>query len=220
MSQVKLVESFVDEWAVEDVKPAFNGDVEAASSLSFAVDNHQRGIVAVEMWKARSPRAAFRAYLSGIWDHDHNHVIQAARTRRRLAAMFHYAEFPLPAHLPERVRVWRGTSNRTLNQARAGYSWTTDRDVACWFAMRFAIHRDDWVPLVLTEEVNKSDIVLFHNDRNESEVVLVTPPKSARIWGDRDDWMRGYERLVKQMQEDHVKRMNALSRSALNAPMS
>ena len=41
--------------------------------------------------------------------------------------------------------------------------------------------------LVLTTDVAKSDIALFCNHRQESEVVLMRPP-DARIDGDLSDW--------------------------------
>lgn len=180
------VEEFAEPWAVRHVRPTFDGDAEAALSLSIALGNEKRGIVAVILWKARLPRPAFRAYLANVWGHDHSNLIAAAGTRRTLSAMFRYAEFALPNDLPERVRVWRGTSAMTLAQSRAGYSWTTNRDVACWFAMRFA----EWNgrPLVLVADAALSDIALLHNDRDEHEAVLMRPQLGARIDGDEDDW--------------------------------
>ena len=176
------------EW--EYMEAAFNGDVDAAGSLTFRLSNDKRGAVAVAMWRAKVKREAFREYFSSVWEHDHRHVIDAAQTRRTLGYMFRYAAFPIPAELPDVVKLWRGTSKLTIAEAREGYSWTTDRDTACWFAMRFA--DTNGAPLVLTAEVAKSDIALFTNAREESEALLIRPPATVKIDGDVTDWQRRY----------------------------
>ena len=177
---------------LKDARAAFDGDVEAAFSLSCALENHKRGAVAVAMWRAKVKREAFREYFSSVWEHDHRYVIDAAQTRRTLGYMFRYAAFPIPAELPDVVKLWRGTSKLTIAEAREGYSWTTDRDTACWFAMRFA--DTNGAPLVLTAEVAKSDIALFTNAREESEALLIRPPAAVKIDGDATDWQDGYDR--------------------------
>jgi len=181
------------EWVIA----AFAGDVEAACSLSHSLDSCERGVVAYAMWKAKVPRDAFREFFASVWLHSHHFVLRAARTRRRLAAMFHYADFPKPGHLPETVRVWRGTSRVTRKKAQSGYSWTTDRDVACWFAGHGGPPERMFV---LAADVPKSVIALYHDGRNESEVVLLAPP-SAWIDGDAHDWMAAHERYVRQKEE-------------------
>jgi hypothetical protein len=178
--------------AAKYVKPAFAGDEEAAFSLSCSLENHERGLVAVAMWRAKVPVDSYRAYFSSVWDHDHRFLIDAASNRRTLAYMFRYAAFPLPQELPSTVTLWRGTSKLPIKEAKEGYSWTTDRDVACWFAMRFAEQNNS--PLVLIAEVAKTDIALFHQERNESEAVLMRPPANVRIDGTLDDWAQGHAR--------------------------
>lgn len=185
------VERIAEPWALEHVRPTFGGDAESAFSLCAALGNCSRGVVAVALWTAKVPKPAFRAYLASAWDHDHRHVIEAVGTRRRLAAMFRYATFPKPEGAQHTVRVWRGTSAMTLAQSRAGYSWTVDRDVACWFAMRFA--EKNGRPLVVVAEVVRAHIALFHNEREEHEVVLMRSPAGARIDGEADDWRHRFE---------------------------
>ena len=175
---------------LKDARAAFDGDVEAAFSLSCALENHKRGAVAVAMWRAKVKREAFREYFSSVWEHDHRHVIDAAQTRRTLGYMFRYAAFPIPVELPDVVTLWRGTCKLTIAEAREGYSWTTDRDTACWFAMRFADINGS--PLVLSADVAKSDIALFTNAREESEALLIRPPATVKIDGDVTDWQRRY----------------------------
>ena len=176
---------------LEYARAAFNGDVKAAHSLSCSLPDCEFGAVAVVLWRAKLPVEAFRAYLLSTWLHDHRSVEGAAQTRRTLGYMFRYAAFPLPAELPEVVTVWRGSSALTFEATRARYSWTTDRDLACWFAMRFA--GDNGSPLVLTADIPKRDIALFTNDRNESEAVLMRPP-AARLDGDLSDWTACHQR--------------------------
>lgn len=193
---------------LEPARAAFDGDAEAAFSLSCALENHKRGAVAVAMWRAKVPVEAFRAYLSAVWGHDHRYVIEAAETRRTLAYMFRYAAFPLPAELPDVVTVWRGSSALPFKEAKTGYAWSTDRDVACWFAMRFAEHNGS--PLVLTADIAKRDIALFTNERSESEAVLMRPP-AARIDGDVSDWSVCHRRKQDAMNIDNKAMLNSAS---------
>lgn len=191
----------------ELVIAAFAGDVEAAGELAFSLDNCERGVVAYAMWKAKIRQDAFREYLSSVWGHDHHFVLSAARTRRRLASMFRYADFERPRHLPETVRVWRGTSHVTRKKAQSGYSWTTDRDAACWFAFR-----DDGPPertLVLAADVPRDAIALYHDARRESEVVLLKPPESW-IDGNLAEWEAASERHMREKEKRH-RTANALT---------
>lgn len=187
---------------------AFDGDVEAAFSLSVALDNHKRGAVAVAMWRAKVRVEAFQVFLSAVWGHDHRHLIEAAQTRRTLGYMFRYAAFPLPAELPDVLTVWRGTSSLPIDIAKTGFSWTTDRDVACWFAMRFAEHNGS--PLVLAADIAKTDIALFTNDRSESEAMLIKPP-TARIDGNLSDWQACSQRKESALNIDRKAYLNSAS---------
>ena len=182
---------------IKYVQAAFDGDEDAAFSLSVALSNDKRGAVAVAMWRAKVRREAFRKFFSSVWNHDHRHVIAAAQTRRTLSYMFRYAAFPIPDEVPDVIRVWRGTSKLNLDEAQQGYSWTNDRDIACWFAMRFADINGS--PLVLAADVSRADIALFTNDRQESEVLLIKPPRAVWIDGDERDWLTGYERHESSM---------------------
>lgn len=108
-----LVERYVDPWARHYVSSAMAGDVEAVEDLAAALSNGKRGVIAVAFWRARVRREAFRRLLAAVWEHDHRELIAACSTRRRLALLFRYAAFEMPA-LPEHVRVWRGTSGLSM----------------------------------------------------------------------------------------------------------
>jgi hypothetical protein len=211
------VEEYADDWAKKYVLPAFQGDAAAASSLSVALSNDKRGEVARAMWQAKVPREAYRAYLASVWEHDHHHVIRAAGTRRRLACMFRYAAFPVPDHVPGTMQVWRGTSGLSLAQALTGYSWTTDRATACWFALRRG--SDCGSPLVLTATVSKSQIVYMSNERQENEVVLMKPPGTAKLDSNVADWRAGYEKFERDKQYRQVQVLNASIAGAPGAVM-
>lgn len=180
------LEREVEPWAVKYLQQTFDGDAESAESLSCALGNELRGAVAVELWKARIPRAAFRAFLASVWDHDHHHLMSAVGSRRRLGALFRYAAFKLPADWPNTVQAWRGTSGTSVAEAMHGHSWSVDRDTACWFAMRSA-----WsgaAPLVVVADFPRSDIVMYHDGRSEREIVVINPPTQAWVDGDATEW--------------------------------
>ncbi|CAM5539360.1 hypothetical protein [Eoetvoesiella caeni] len=191
------VEQTAEPFTVPYVHPAFNGDTEAAFSLACSLNNDKRGSVAVAMWQAKVARPAFRVFLAAVWGHDHSHLIAAAGTRRRLAAMFRYAAFPPPEHLPPVVKVWRGTNGMNEKEAVQGYSWTIDRDIACWFALRFD-HRGQ--PLVIAADVPRENVAYFSNERSEQEVMLFKPPQSVWIDGAIDDWRMGYAHNSERIQ--------------------
>lgn len=191
MAQTILMRN-LDPHEIRHVMQTFSGDTEAADHLSLALRNDRRGCVAVLLWQAKIPVKAFRVFLSNVWTHDHRYLIRAAGTRRRLIAMFRYAAFPLPDHLPDQLTVWRGTSRLTRQEARQGHSWTIDRDVACWFAMRFA--RQNGFPLLFRAVVKKTEIVLFSNERNENEAVLLRPPLGVAVDGYSGEWSLGHDR--------------------------
>ena len=190
----------VDNLALPFVEPAFNGNVAAALSLIHKLPDFQRGQVAVAMWKAKVEPAAFRAFLAGVWEHDHGRLIAAATTRRQLAAMFCHAAFPIPKEFPERVKIWRGTCNISLSKGKSGFSWTTNRDVACWFALRY----DNLRPQVISADIAKSQISYITNNRHESEVVLMRPPALANHDENPENWQLGFEKHQKT-----IKKLNA-----------
>jgi hypothetical protein len=62
------------------------------------------------------------------------------------------------------LQVWRGVDG---TGSIYGPSWTTDRDIACWFAMR----RSPATPLVFTALLDPGAIVVEHDDRDEREII-------------------------------------------------
>ena len=125
----------------------------------------------------------FRAALNETWNDDHDDLIATVNNRRILASMFRHAQFPAPPSiLTGQIAIWRGTFNISPSKARRGLSWTTERDCACWFALRFGMPR----PLVLKAMVPVADLFHLPNDRKECEVVWFGA--GGAVDGDLNDW--------------------------------
>jgi len=148
----------------------------------------------------------FREALDAAWNHDHGWVIDAVKNRRALHSMFKHAQFPVPEEMPEAIEIWRGVSGGTLWLAKRGISWTTNRDVACWFAMRFA--NTENAPLVLKAIVPKTAVFHLANDRDEYEVVCFDAP-NAEIDGHPQDWREAQHRRRIQQQAKEQAWMDA-----------
>jgi hypothetical protein len=76
--------------------------------------------------------------------------------------------------MQEDILVFRGYSGP---RGRRGWSWTTDREQADWFAHRFT--NDNGKAKVAVGTVAKPDVIAFFMGRGESEIV--TSPKSVRL---------------------------------------
>jgi hypothetical protein len=59
--------------------------------------------------------------------------------------------------------------------AAVGLSWTRNRDIACWFAMRFS-EVSGVRPFVFETYVGPEEIVTFYDGRREAEVIVDTVP--------------------------------------------
>lgn len=103
------------------------------------------------------------------------------------------AEFDRP--LRGSQTVYRGTANVTPEQAAQGLSWTTSREIACWFAYRFS----ETTPVVLTADVPVSEVIYWSDERSEREVILRSPPP-VRL----DDQPHEWEGLAKMVGEERV----------------
>jgi hypothetical protein len=80
------------------------------------------------------------------------------------------------ADMDDVITVYRGFE-QDLNEE--GWSWTTDRRKAAWFARRFA--QEDDCPSVLVGEVNKGAVLAYLMGRGESEVIVA--PEAVRVRG-------------------------------------
>lgn len=188
VSKERFEEAFrrnLPDYDLEYLEGAIKGDPEAAVSLTYALPKDMRGILAVYFWlKANAPEA-FRAVLEQAWSGEHRQVIEAAGTRRDLEEMFRAARFELPTEFPERVTLYRGTSKLPFERAKRGYSWTTNKQIAAFFAMRFSVLNGH--PLVLRATVPKSSILHYSNSRSEEEAVCFHV-RGAQPDGTPEEW--------------------------------
>lgn len=159
---------------LEDLDGALAGrwEPEDAGRLLY-VDDEYRGAVVLLFYLAGARGEFYRSLLHSAWGHNHREVMRAARTRGRLKSMFRCAKFSMPAELPDPVVIWRGTSLLPIRLAAKGLSWTISREVACFFALRFAAKNGH--PLVLRAVVPRSEVLLYSNERSEEEVVCFSP---------------------------------------------
>jgi hypothetical protein len=93
------------------------------------------------------------------------------RLFRRFRPWWRPPESDFYRSLPDRLKVWRGTDA----DRAPGLSWTLELHVAQGFARghRFIFNKK---PGILGATINKADIALASNVRDEHEVVLFIPP--------------------------------------------
>lgn len=194
---------YTDDGTAEDMRKAFLGDAGAAFSMCIFLDLPGRPMLVHLLDRHRSPLPSLRAALAETWLDDHHLLLQSFGVRRTLE-LLRRAQFPSPLNMPAMISVWRGTHNRDVEDARYGLSWTTNRDCAAWFAMRWA-STSRWAdPLVLRSDILTDAVIFSSNERNENEVVWIGPRSNAAIDGNHDDWREAYGRYA-------AKKMVALS---------
>jgi hypothetical protein len=141
--------------------------------LMVALPNRDRGEAALGLVKALGAPLEKRVVYSGLltaWDHDHREVLSAFGGPQAFANALRKVAKPSGRKRP--VRGWRGVSSP---HAAYGISWTTDRDVACWFAMRFRDHRfrdHHRSPLVFVADIPPALIITEHDERAEREILV------------------------------------------------
>lgn len=78
--------------------------------------------------------------------------------------------------MPEVITVYRGEGDKSTPYYNA-YSWTTDINVAKFFALR---HNNGTSAKIYKAVINKKDIIEYLDDRNESEVLIMPENVSFR----------------------------------------
>jgi hypothetical protein len=136
--------------------------------LMVTLPNRDRGKAALGLVKALGAPLEKRVVYSGLmtaWDHDHREVLSAFGDPQAFANALRKVAEPSGRNRP--VRAWRGVSSP---HAAYGISWTTDRDVACWFAMRFRDHHRS--PMVFVADIPPALIIAEHDERAERELLV------------------------------------------------
>jgi hypothetical protein len=172
----------------------------ADDALSFMVTlpNRDRGHAAVGLHKHRhvvGRRAAY-AGMMAAWDHDHEELHEAFdNDLLRLADALRGVAPPITRE--NRLRVWRGVivDKGDPSDAVMGLSWTRNRDVACWFAMRWHGRNPALRPFVFEMVVEPTQIIAFHNGRSEFEAII----HPTAIDPDSTCWVEGENSLVDQL---------------------
>jgi hypothetical protein len=141
--------------------------VDDAMTLLSALPNSDRGEAAKGLYehsKIVERRVVYRGLILA-WEHDHQELISAFGSEEELAAALRDVSPPSKRKKP--VRAWRGINNI---RGAFGMSWTTDRDIACWFAMRRFVRKSK--PSVLVCDLYPQAIVAEYNGRHESELIV------------------------------------------------
>lgn len=170
----------------ETVDRAIAGDLDAVGWMYWHAHESMRAELMVLVWALGAPVEVQRELLMRVWDHEH-HYLKNWLSLADAKAMFTHAAFPVPADVPETLTVYRGGFGTSKRALAAGFSWTTDRDTACFFAMRYQGY-DDWhTPMVLKATIRRDEIMLMEPEHREFEVVIFGARGSV-IDGDVADW--------------------------------
>ncbi len=84
------------------------------------------------------------------------------------------------------ITVFRGSTENSLSSDDA-LSWTYDKDVARWFALRFVDVGFTKRPQILTAQVDVSDILDVLEDTNEKEVVVIPPNLCGSLFDEQSE---------------------------------
>jgi hypothetical protein len=174
---------------------ALAGDDEAVAEL--VQDNYLwtepgLGAAALAAYWLGTPLSAYRELLQSGWRANWRifRYGLGALYKHQVRSMFREAAFEHPFTAP--MRIYRGASRESVCEASGGLSWTTQRDVACWFAYR----NYDSNGFVITSEVDASQVLYYDEYGFEGEIVL-----ESDIVGSLDsspnDWKCGARRYSK-----------------------
>lgn len=172
--------------------------------------------VVLAAYAAELPAEVLRPLLLDAWAQRYELLLNCAFEYRPvgtsvtdlMAAMFsRVRDESTLSHLPETVQVWRGAYALSASAASDGISWTTNRDIACWFAYR-SMSRGHGVKgsrmLVVTAHVPRTQIAMFIDDRSEAEAVMPCPPIGRIDPGGRTDWLACAKRFEEMGQSDSL----------------
>jgi hypothetical protein len=177
---IKWADSAVPESGKQYMRPAFEGDRDAAFSLMCACHDHQRADIVTALWALRVPPETFKVALAFAMGQTHHYsdVRAAAGSRARLVRWCRYAKFNLPSDLPEDVKIYRGVRDCSVKAALRGLSWTLEFDVAAWFATRWKASN----PLVISAIMRRPYLVYFDDaGGSEREVLPASVPSNYSI---------------------------------------
>ena len=79
-------------------------------------------------------------------------------------------------NLPNKLKIFRGMTERERDSKEFGLSWTLDREVAEFLATKYPrnISTQGEKKLVHEIEINKSDVIALFASRRESEIIYLS----------------------------------------------
>jgi hypothetical protein len=170
----------------------FSGETEPAAWLVFYTPRLFRGLLVLAAYYLGTPNPGYGRILRDVWSMDSASLLtDAGWDIRRLRAVFRAGRLQAPFDGTQ--TIYRGVAGVDFKTACRGLSWTTSRDIACWFALRGSYGERE--PIVVTAQVDASDIIYFDDERNESEVITSRIP-SAQVDFDPSSWAAAAERKI------------------------
>jgi len=173
---------------------ALAGDEEAVAQLIRRSPEPSLGWVALAAYFGGTPRSAFQELLRAGWragwrifQYTFREDFSVQMRRVFKAGRYEHT-------LPDGLRtIYRGVGwgELALSTASRGLSWTTSRDVACWFAYR----ERDPSGYVITSRVDVMNIIYHDDETWESEVVL-RRHTSAKLDDDPTTWRASARRYA------------------------
>lgn len=171
-----------------------------AKTLILELPKCDRGRAAAELYRHRDLIGNGVVYrgIMVAWNHDHREVIESFGSSDQFIAALTEVAPCLESSLSRRIEAWRGavlSKDDSLWQS-VGPSWTRNRDVACWFALRdyVPILQPSLTPLVLHAKIDRSLVVAQHDERTEQELIvdpsrLLVTTNSVKLDGVDDTWL-------------------------------
>lgn len=90
------------------------------------------------------------------------------------------------------IKVYRGVSGLDNVRRAKGQSWTTDLDVAKWYALRFGAER----PEVYQTTIKREHIYCYAVDMGESEIIIRSPSRISLVKISLEEMRAGAERVI------------------------
>jgi hypothetical protein len=166
-------------WHGKALKAFSEGD--AVGLLCLASNAHSVDIVAANVWPLIARGIYEETLLHALTNPRTNNAKHSMLSLRRLLsyadrARLRAAGDPIPGHGP--FTLYRGVAGVGSYRRERGLSWTSDREIARWFAVRYSEYLAN--PAIVTATFREDQILAFVNDRKESEFA-VWPGTGSRM---------------------------------------
>ncbi len=179
--------------------------------------NNMRGEYAVSVVNSDISPDIRREVLMAAWMHDYVEIWRAAGSSAAFNRLWRRAGFSV-GHLDFPLTVWRGGRKEHWKEVAIGFSWTLDRDTACWFAMAYAARAGsahaDLEPFVIRRIIKHPRQVLAHViERSEDEIIVANPAGPSKVDGTASDWATAASRAEARIKADRRKFAQSIKES-------